>query len=266
MTRARRRRAGFAAAVVTMTLAVGGCGTGSADGPRLGPAHELGSGTARTFVTLDPAGRMTELGVRLTADAVNGPPTGTAPTALMLELPQELAAAPFRDVMLDWNPRGHAPTTLFGKPHFDVHFDMVDMSELGAITPTDPQYAEKAARLPDARHVPAGFAMLPGPPAAEQAVPGMGLHLADAATRPVPGRYDFRHILLAGSWNGRYTFIEPMLARDWLLTEPAFEEPVARPAAYQQNGRYPGRYTVRFDRRSDTYEIVLTDFEDGSVA
>ena len=42
-------------------------------------------------------------------------------------------------VMLNWNPQGHEPPELFGKPHFDFHFDMVDMATMQAINPDDPE-------------------------------------------------------------------------------------------------------------------------------
>ncbi|NMO04723.1 hypothetical protein HH308_26220 [Gordonia sp. TBRC 11910] len=203
---------------------------------------------------------MTGLGVAVTAAALDGLPGGSTATTLMLDLPSGLPAEPFTCVMLNWNPRGHQPTALFGKPHFDIHFDMVTMSDLQAISPSSPGFAAKAAHLPDAAHTPQGFAPLPGPPLAAQAVPGMGLHLADAGSRPTPGHYNFQHILLAGSWDGRYTFIEPMIARDWLLARRPYAESVHQPVAYQHDGRYPLRYSSRFDSGDDTYRVELSDF------
>ncbi|QVI19640.1 hypothetical protein KHQ06_25160 [Nocardia tengchongensis] len=34
---------------------------------------------------------------------------------------------------MNWNAQGHAPTNLFGVPHFDFHFYMTDMAAQHAI-------------------------------------------------------------------------------------------------------------------------------------
>ncbi|HEX4357425.1 MAG TPA: hypothetical protein VH141_07895 [Pseudonocardia sp.] len=51
-------------------------------------------------------------------------------------------------------------------------------------------------------------------PIAQAAVPGMGLHWFDSTEGFVPGRYVFTQTFINGSWDGRYTFMEPMLRRD----------------------------------------------------
>ena len=141
---------------------------------------------------------------------------------LMLDFPDQAEATAFDHVMLNWNPQGHEPAELFGKPHFDFHFDMVDMATIEAISPDDPNYAAKAEHAPEARYVPQDYAVPPGAPVAAQAVPGMGVHLVDSSdTSLVPGAYDFKQIIINGTWDGRYTFIEPMITREWLLTKPA---------------------------------------------
>ena len=104
--------------------------------------------------------------------------------------------------MLNWNPQGHDPIELFGKPHFDVHFDMVDMAAMQAIDPDDPQFAAKAAHLPDPKYVPQDYVVPPGPPVAAQAVPGMGVHLLDSSDSTlVPGKYNFQQIIVEGVWD-----------------------------------------------------------------
>src|SRR5919112_4312375 len=61
------------------------------------------------------------------------------------------------------------------KPHFDFHFDMVDMAAIQAVNPADQNYAAKADHAPEAKYVPQDYAIPPGPSAAVQAVPGMGV-------------------------------------------------------------------------------------------
>jgi hypothetical protein len=146
-----------------------------------GPSQPLGNGTAKTYVTLDATGQPTEVGLRLSATALDNLPQNTGPgDAIMLAFPDQAAGTPSNHVMLNWNPQGHTPVELFGKPHFDVHFDMVDMAAMQAINPDDPQFAAKAGHLPDPKYVPQDYVVPPGPPVAAQAVPGMGVHLLDS--------------------------------------------------------------------------------------
>jgi hypothetical protein len=230
--------------------------TPSDSGTFSGPSQELGNGTVKTYVTLDDGGQPTEVGLRLTPTALEGLPESG--TTLMIDFPDQAADTAFDHVMLNWNPLGHEPAGLFGRPHFDFHFDMADMATMEAITPDDPDYAAKAERLPGAKYVPQDYAVAPGAPVAAQAVPNMGVHLIDASdTSLVPDQYDFTQIIINGVWDGRYTFIEPMITRDWLLTEPDLEQPLKQPEAYQETGYYPTTYAVRVDQQADEYVVSL---------
>ena len=221
-----------------------------------GPSQQLGNGDARAYVTLDGDGHPTEVGVRLSSTALEGlPETGRM---LMLDLPDQAATTAFDHVMLNWNPQGHDPVELFGKPHFDVHFDMVDMATMHGITPDDPAYAAKAEHVPEARYMPADYAVAPDVPVAAQAVPGMGVHWFDASdTSLVPGSYDFQQILLNGSWDGRHTFYEPMVTTEFLLSGPDLEQPLKQPQAYQKTAYYPTSYAIDVDEQTGDYVVSL---------
>jgi hypothetical protein len=258
------RGLGYAIAASTALVFLPGCSGESAppsnSGTFFGPSQPLGNGTVRTYTTLDDGGRPTEVGLRLSATALDGLPetnTGIPPT-LMLDFPDQASATAFDHVMLNWNPEGHEPPELFGKPHFDFHFDMVDMATIQAIIASDPDYAAKAERAPESKYVPQDYVVPPGAPAAAQAVPGMGVHLIDFSDGSlVPGSYDFKQIIINGTWDGRYTFIEPMITREWLLSQPTFQQPLKLPQAYQKSAYYPTTYGVRVDEQSKDYVVSL---------
>jgi hypothetical protein len=260
------RGLGLACAAATVLALLPACGSAaeaptSNSGTFFGPSEPLGNGTVKTYVTLDEGGHPTEVGVRLTATALDGLPetsTGLPPT-LMLDFPDQAAETAFDHVMLNWNPQGHEPPELFGEPHFDFHFDMVDMATIHGIIASDPDYAAKAERAPEAKYVPQDYVVPPGAPAAAQAVPGMGVHLIDFSDPTlVPGSYDFEQIIINGTWDGRYTFVEPMITREWLLTEPAFQQPLKLPQAYHESAYYPTTYGVHVDEQSKDYLISLS--------
>jgi hypothetical protein len=230
--------------------------TPSDSGTFSGPSQELGNGTAKTYVTLNDGGEPTEVGLRLTPTALEGLPQSGA--TLMIDFPDQAADTAFDHVMLNWNPQGHEPPELFGRPHFDFHFDMLDMATMEAINPADAAYAAKAEHLPEAKYVPQDYAVAPGPPVAAQAVPNMGVHLVDSSDASlVPGEYDFTQIIINGVWDGRYTFIEPMITRDWLMTGPSLEQPLKQPEAYQETGYYPTTYAVDVDQKTEEYVVSL---------
>lgn len=232
--------------------------SGSSDGPgiQLGEQRPLGNGTSRTYVVRDEAGQPTEVGIRITASALDGLPDGPdAQTQMvMLELPAGAQDTGFDNVMLDWNPHGHEPEVLFGDPHFDMHFYTDDVQH--EIDPASPDFAQRAAHLPAARYIPEGYGPPPGP-AEVNAVPFMGLHWIDSADNAIPGVFDFTEVLLNGSWDGKFTFIEPMMTLEWLKTRPTLEEEVKQPQAYQSAGYHPTVYSVRFDENAQEYVIGL---------
>ena len=85
------------------------------------------------------------------------------------------------------------------------------------------------------------------------------MHLVDGSdTSLVPGSYDFQQIVINGTWDGRYTFIEPMITRDWLLSQPSLEQPLKQPQAYQKSAYYPTSYTVDVDEQTQEYVVSLT--------
>jgi hypothetical protein len=225
-----------------------------------GPSQPLGNGTVKTFVTLDGAGNPTEVGLRLTPTTMDGLPQDTGPAEMMmLDFPDQAAGTAFDHVMLNWNPQGHDPAPLFGKPHFDFHFDMVDMATMAAINPDDPGFAAAAQNLPDTRYVPQGYVVPPEPSIVAQAVPGMGVHMVDSGDPTlVPGKYDFTRTIINGVWDGRYTFVEPMITREWLLTRPSIQENLKQPAAFQKTAYYPTGYSVHVDQQTGDYVIALT--------
>ncbi|SEB76434.1 DUF5602 domain-containing protein [Rhodococcus koreensis] len=247
--------------ILAVCVTVAGCSAAAAgpEGSRtsFGASESVGEGAVRTYTTVDARGEPTGVGIRMSATALDGlPDTGEK---FMLDLPEQASATVFDHVMLNWNPHGHEPEILFGKPHFDMHFYMTDMSSTMGIDPAASDYAARAAHLPDAKYIPRDYITPPGPLASELAVPFMGVHWMDATAGMIPGVYDFTQTFINGSWDGNYTFMEPMMTRAWLLTKPAIRESAKQPQAYQHTAYYPTVYSVRFDYATGEYDISLAE-------
>jgi hypothetical protein len=86
----------------------------------------------------------------------------------------------------------------------------------------------------------------------------MGVHWVDSTdTSLVPGTYDFRYIVLNGTWDGRHIFYEPMITRAFLMSGPDVELPLKQPRAYQVTAYYPTTYSIRVDEQAEEYVVSL---------
>ena len=163
------------------------------------------------------------------------------------------------NTLAELNPGDSVDTAgVFDVPHFDMHFYMTDKASVMAINPSDPNYATEAAHFPDSKYVPAGYEPESGSPPAKIATPMMGLHWEDNPAAYVPHHYNFTQTLINGSWDGKYTFVEPMITRDWLLSKPTpVRGDVPQPQAFQRAGYFPTTYRVQYDSTADAYSISL---------
>ena len=74
----------------------------------------------------------------------------------------------------------------------------------------------------------------------------------------MPGKYDFEQIIINGAWDGRYTFIEPMITREWLLSQPTLRRRTSSsPSRTRRRPYYPTTYTVHVDQQTKDYVIAL---------
>ncbi len=225
-----------------------------------GPPVKVGEGMARTYVLLDAKDgqRAVELGIALDEGALQGLPMDESMHMWDLRLPAK-TPAPYTFVQLDWNSHGHPPMGVYTEPHFDFHFYTITQAERDAIMPTDPAFAAKANNLPAEPYRPAGYVPLvePGRPPAEFAVPMMGLHWFDPRSPEFNGGA-FTRTFIYGSWNGQFTFYEPMVTRAYLLSKPDAVSPIGVAPQVVEPGSYPTAYRVSYDAQAKEYRVALS--------
>ena len=233
-----------------------------------GPPLKVGNGMARTYVVLDSRDGKTplELGVALDASALQGLPSTQMMYMYLLKLPA-LAPDPYKLVELDWNPHGHEPPGVYMVPHFDFHFYTISLAERNSIVPSNPNFAAEANNLPPGAYVAPFYAALAGPgqTPADIAVPMMGVHWSDVRSPELqallgnPDAYQpFTKTFIYGSWNGRFTFYEPMVTRAYLLSKPNFSGAIPVPELYPEPGYFPTSYKVTYDAQAKEYRVALT--------
>lgn len=254
-TRSRRARVVPPAAAL-LALAAAGALFSCSDitppdqsGTFFGPATAMAGGTARAYVTLNSSGTPTDLGVALTETALTGLPG--ASTEFVFALPSQASATPFKHAVINWQPLGHPPPMVYTVPHFDVHFYMITQAERDAIVLGDSQLDAKMVRQPAAEFVPAGYV-------AGMGQPRMGMHWGDPAA-PERNGQPFTHTFIYGSYDGAFTFAEPMVTKGYLETKPAaVVTPVKLPTQYAARGYQATSYTVAYDAGAKEYRIALS--------
>lgn len=223
-------------------------------GTFVGATRPLGSGTVRSWVTLDDAGKPVAVGLTISESAFKSAPAelpkGKEGVELILPLPKEAATTAFDHIGFDWNPMGHPPANIYTVPHFDIHFYTISSAERESITAQGDDL-QKCYVKPAPEYAPAGYILAP-----DTAVPRMGAHWVDPSARELNGQ-PFTRTFLYGNYNGRIIFYEPMIAKSFFETKTDLTEYIKLPQKYARPGYYPTRYSVRYDANQKEYTVAL---------
>ena len=286
MLHAARLTGLFAASVIgAAAIAVQSLSTTPDNGPRslIGPAVKIGQGQARMFVELGNDGQPQLIGIGFDEGALRGLPTRMNSTSrcfdkngdgalshgecmgdyqFTLDMPAGTAdlKLPFKYATVNWNPEGHmepAPS-VWSAAHYDFHFFIVEPSLINGIR-TGPcaelidcdDFKRASVALPK-HHQPQGYIDVGA------AVASMGNHLIDSTDPEVadPSR-GFSSTFIYGAYDGKLTFLEPMISHKFLASRPDRCSPVREPQAYATAGYYPTSYCVRYDASMSSYRVTL---------
>jgi hypothetical protein len=219
----------------------------------------VGNGMAYSWAKLDEKTKKpVSIGVTLTETALEGlPPVESMDPKMpvmemVLEVPQEIKGLPYDHITLDWNPVGHPPMKIYDKPHFDLHFYTINQKDRSKITMKGD--GVKTSRMTPAKGVMAAGYILP--PDVE--IPTMGSHWIDPTSPELRGQ-PFESTYIYGTYGGKLTFLEPMVALSFLQTKPTFEKKVAIPSVVGRTGYYPAKYKVAYNEKRKEYNISLED-------
>jgi hypothetical protein len=127
-------------------------------------------------------------------------------------------------------------------PHFDVHVYRIGAAERDRIVQEAPEFEAKMARPPADGHMPSGLRRGAG-------VPRMGQHWGVADAPPRPAGQPFERVMVLGTYDGRLIFLEPMVARAFLLARAEATVPVRAPERAESTLWWPAAYRRRLPRR-----------------
>lgn len=221
-----------------------------------GPQVQLGNGQVRTFVSISHDGIPQELGLKMTSSVFDNLPV----TMSDISLPFHHKAkefTPYDHIFFGWMPSGH-PSAVFSVPHFDMHFYMLSTEEQMAIPAPTPANASlfsapPAGYMPDDYTVP--FA----------AIPMMGRHWIDRTSTIFSPGAIFTHEFMYGTFNRKVAFLEPMIAKAFLLAiqsgaNAEVHQTIKQPTIFDPTGTYyPTQYNIYSDSKGNIY-ISLDQF------
>ncbi|MFN8526033.1 MAG: hypothetical protein U0821_23275 [Chloroflexota bacterium] len=197
-------------------------------------------------------------------DGVASPATECAHThELVVPLPDAVTRrddVPLKWVLFNWNKHGHMPPGIYDVAHFDVHFYMVPIQDVFAIHdgPCGPEMVD-CAHYDIAKQPLADGLMHPDFKDVDAVAPAMGNHLVDVSGDEFNGQ-PFTSSWIYGSYGGRVTFFEQMIALDFLKTRPNMCAGIKQTPEVAVSGHYPTQRCIRYDRDSDTYLVSLENF------
>jgi Domain of unknown function (DUF5602) len=225
---------------------------GPKDGLQYGSEIPVGNGKARSFFEANEDNHPESIGIVIDEAALENLPGHE--TFFLLPVPDEVRkTTPYNHISLDWNPHGHGPAPIYDKPHFDMHFYMIDEAERNMIDTTKPELNI----LPDSFLMPPFYVPEPG------GIPKMGKHWVDITSPELnpANPVSFTTTFIYGSFNGKVIFHEPMITRAYLLTRPDTTISIRQPNAFAQPGHYPAKYQIKFDSVRKQWRIILKNFE-----
>ena len=273
-----------AAAALLLTTTSGAARQAEPDRVTGWHAH-IGNGTVWSFAQLDSAGAPKAVGIEMSGATLASLPTdasdqhhcfdrdgdGTTNSAtecahtheFAIPLPDAVSTrddVPFKWVLLNWNRHGHMPPGIYDVPHFDVHFYMVPIEDVFAIHdgPCGPELVDCDHYARGKTPVPDGL-MHPDFKDVDAVAPAMGNHLIDVTAHEFHGM-PFTSSWIYGVYDGRVTFYEQMVARDYLLSRPNVCTPIKSPPAVAVDGYYPTQTCVRHDAATDRYIVSMEAF------
>jgi hypothetical protein len=270
-------------------LATAGCAHHAhhdmSSGRAMGAYAHLGNGKVSSYAEFDAGGKPRAIGIVFHGGALDNLPTAHsdqhhcydrnkdgridpntecfASHERVIPLPGEVARRtdiPFKWVGLNWNPHGHIPPGVYDSPHFDVHFYIEPIEKIYAIKPgpCGPEFVNCEQFKIATRPLPPEY-MPPDYKSVGAVAPAMGNHLIDVTGPEFHGK-KFTRTWIYGAYDGRITFYEEMVTRDYLLSRPAACFPIKSPPAVAVKGYYPTQSCIRHHPQSNETMVSMEGF------
>jgi hypothetical protein len=164
------------------------------------------------------------------------------------------SASGFDNITIYWEPHGHPPGPYL-TPHFDFHFNTMDVSKIDCADSTKPAQMPAAYEMPDVTIPQLGTLV-------GLCVPGMGMHSLPAAE--LHSTALFQKTMIVGFYHKGPIFVEPMLTRATLMEKRSFAIDIPAVSGVAANVHYPRKFRADYDSTAQAYKFVFTEFAGGT--
>ncbi|RPI76403.1 MAG: hypothetical protein EHM47_00330, partial [Ignavibacteriales bacterium] len=91
-----------------------------------GDSTSFGGGMIKSWIEVDAGNNPQRVGITITKSILSNLPSGYRDISLNLPA---AADSLFKHIFINWNPGGHPPQTVYGLPHFDMHYYIITNAE-----------------------------------------------------------------------------------------------------------------------------------------
>lgn len=216
-----------------------------------GEKIKIGKGWAYTYVIYNHEHLPKSVGIAMSESAMQGLPTSMVEYSL--RLPRGAHVPPYKEINIGWNPQGHEPPEIYGLPHFDFHFYFIPKTERHAIKCMD-EDVSKCTKQPGSDMIAPYYVPTPA------GVPMMGWHWLDSRSPELHGA-KFTSTFIEGYYNGKMIFLEPMITREFMMSDGSVNQLISLPQKFAYSGYYPKNYVFVHDKGAKVYRIVLKNLK-----
>lgn len=220
-----------------------------------GPAVQSGDGYVRSWVNITHDDIPLAIGIEFTRGVLTQHPEPGEETHAhhaLLRLHQKAKdLMPFDHITMGYMVIGHPPPGIYSVPHFDFHFYKMPLEQRLAI----PEFATAPNlfnNLPPAGYIPPAYFRAPN-----EGIAQMGTHFIDLLSPEFQGQ-PFTHTFIYGSYDGKVTFLEPMITQAFFQSGATVHKAIRQPQLFDPvNKYYPTRYNIWKNESNNRHYVAM---------
>ncbi|MGX7666834.1 hypothetical protein [Flavobacterium pedocola] len=214
----------------------------------------VGDGFVFSWVTFNKSGELMEIGIDITPEVYESlPKSGDFESPVNIPFANVVKdQIPFDHVGLNWDSGG-SKNPILSKAHLDIHFYMISMEERMRIPVFSDISEPFFNNYPPPGYFAAGYKPFAKNSRAEAKI---GNHWLVAEKDPKPLDY----ALFLGSYNGLFTFIDPMVSLDFIKSDSQLiSQSFPQPDIYPSDQEFPKHFNI-YTSKAGNNSISLSNF------
>lgn len=222
-----------------------------------GPVVQMGDGYVRSWANITHDNKALAIGIEFTEGVLQQQhehiPDAVEHGHTLLMLHQKAKALmPFDHLTMGYMTGGHPPPGIYSVPHFDFHFYKMSLAERLAIPAFSPATAAAFNNLPPLQYIPTGYFRSPN-----EGIIKMGTHWIDLLSPEFNGQ-PFTHTFLYGSYDGKVSFLEPMVTLATFQSGVTVQKQIRQPQLFDPtNTYYPTRYNIWKNNKNNRHYVAM---------